>query len=77
LIPFSDPSEICAGSAEPPGEPLPDLGERFMRHSRGNAKGLKAVRPGMRSLAASRFETLPDMAALADRLFGACSQEAQ
>ncbi|BBD98862.1 hypothetical protein SAMIE_1023630 [Sphingobium amiense] len=53
-----------------PGEPLPDLGTRAVRHSRASADGVKAIRPGLRSLPLSRFSRLPDVAALVDHLVG-------
>jgi hypothetical protein len=53
-----------------PGQPLPDLGNRPVKHSRANAFGIKAVRPGMCGLPLARFERLRSIAALADRLFG-------
>lgn len=53
-----------------PGERLPDLGERVARHTRANRDGVKGQRPNIRILPASRFEILPDVAALAHRLFG-------
>jgi hypothetical protein len=52
-----------------PGEPLPDLGDRITRHSRGNA-GQKAQRPALRNLPKSRFEPLLRLDPIADRLFG-------
>ncbi|AMY69358.1 hypothetical protein [Frigidibacter mobilis] len=57
------------GAAEP-GGPLPDLGERAVRHTKGNAEGIKAIRPGLRSLPRNRFERVDNIQALADRLFG-------
>ena len=57
------------GAAEPGGM-LPDLGERPVKHTKGNAEGVKAVRPGLRSLSRSRFERIDTIQALADRLFG-------
>jgi hypothetical protein len=53
-----------------PGQPLPDAGGRIARHSRANSSGIKADRPHIRLLPATRFENLSDVAALADRLFG-------
>lgn len=53
-----------------PGQPLPDLGSRVARHTRGNSRGVKAERPDHRVVSASRFEKLDDIAHLADRLFG-------
>lgn len=53
-----------------PGQPLPDLGDRAVRHSRANAAGVKAIRPEQRSLALSRFERITSIDVLADRLLG-------
>jgi len=53
-----------------PGRPIPDLGDRAARHSRGNRDGIKAARPDHRIIPANRFEICPDIAALVDRLFG-------
>lgn len=53
-----------------PGEKLPPLGDRVVRHSKGNAKGEKALRPNLREVTAGRFKVLPSMAALAKELFG-------
>ena len=47
------------------GRPLPPLGDREVKHSRGNATGAKGVRPGLRRLpkgAFTRFETLKELA---------------
>lgn len=56
-----------------PGGRLPHLGERVAKHSRGNSDGVKAERPHIRILPSSKFETMTDVAALADELFGAAS----
>ena len=53
-----------------PGEPLPDLGNKVTRHTRGNQDGEKGERPALRNLAKSQFERLEGLDALADRLFG-------
>lgn len=53
----------------PAGKPMHNLGDRKARHSRANAQGVKAVRPGMRILRAGRFERIADISELADRLF--------
>lgn len=53
-----------------PGEPLPDLGERNVRHTKGNASGEKAFRNAHRLLCKTSFEILADLRVLADRLFG-------
>ena len=49
-----------------PGRALPDLGEREVRHSRGDAAGTKKVRTGLRRLpkgAFTRFDAIRDLAA--------------
>lgn len=54
-----------------PGAPLPNL-EKFpvAKHTKGNAKGVKKLRPNIRTVPLSVFEPLPDVAHLAQRLFG-------
>jgi hypothetical protein len=54
----------------PPGEPLPELGDKIAKHAKANAQGVKLERPGIRMVNLGRFERLPDAAALLDRLFG-------
>ena len=58
-----------------PGEPLPELGTKVAKHSRGNSQGVKADRPEHRVLPARRFERLADTAHLVDRLFGRLPQD--
>jgi hypothetical protein len=53
-----------------PGEPLPSPGVRIGRHTKGNAQGCKAERPGIRLLPRSKFERLDTIDLLAERLFG-------
>lgn len=53
-----------------PGSPLPPLGDRVARHSRGNAGGVKAERPAHRIVRGGLFERLDSDAELVDRLFG-------
>jgi hypothetical protein len=53
-----------------PGAPLPDLGGRISRHSRGNSEGTKGLRPDHRDVAMGRFERICDLDGLIDRLFG-------
>ena len=53
-----------------PGEPLPDIGSKITRHSKGDGVGTKSQRPALRNVSKSRFERLADIGALADRLFG-------
>jgi hypothetical protein len=53
-----------------PGEPTPTLGDRVGRHSKGNADGRKAEKPGHRVLGIASFERLATADLLAQRLFG-------
>jgi hypothetical protein len=53
-----------------PGQPLADVGNRPVRHSRANAAGVKAIRPEMRSLGLGGFERISTIGSLADRLLG-------
>jgi len=56
----------------PPGKPLPDItGMKIGRHTKGNAKGVKAERPMIRKIPLSRFEKIADLDALVARLFSA------
>lgn len=54
----------------PPGEAMPDPGERVARHARANAEGIKAERAMHRVIKGGRFSELPDFATLVDVLFG-------
>lgn len=49
-----------------PGQPLPDIGNRISRHSRGK----KAQRPAHRDISTKRFEPMTGLDMLIDRLFG-------
>lgn len=53
-----------------PGNRLPELGDRPVRHTKGDATGAKAVRPDLREVPRRRFERVCDYEALIDRLFG-------
>ncbi len=53
-----------------PGEPLPPLGDRAVRHTKADSQGVKAERPGLRQLPRSRFRSVETMDALLDLLFG-------
>ncbi|WP_300395755.1 hypothetical protein [Henriciella sp.] len=53
-----------------PGQSLPDLGERAVRHTRANSAGVKAERPGLRRLSRSDFRQLDDVGELVDAMFG-------
>jgi len=54
-----------------PGEPLPDLTQfKTTRHSKGNAQGIKNLRPNLRSVPLSQFEVVATIPELVERLFG-------
>jgi len=53
-----------------PGTPLPALGGRISKHSRGNSLGEKNERPIHRVVPKGRFEVLDSIAALVTKLFG-------
>jgi hypothetical protein len=53
-----------------PGKPVPHLGDKIAKHSRGNRTGHKAERPNIRVLRRSRFKTLNDMPEVIEALFG-------
>lgn len=69
-----DPATLELGPylwlGEAPGEPLPSPGGRIARHTKGNAQGVKAERPGIRLVPRSRFEKIESIDLLAERLFG-------
>jgi hypothetical protein len=52
------------------GQPLPDLGERVARHSKGDALGRKNERPSLRVVSKGRFKILGNMDDVIDALFG-------
>lgn len=55
----------------PPGAPLPCVqGFRIAKHTKANAQGIKAERPGKRQIPQSAFESVPTVDALFTRLFG-------
>ncbi|SIN65686.1 hypothetical protein SAMN02745824_1534 [Parasphingorhabdus marina DSM 22363] len=51
------------------GVKIPDIGERVVKHSRANAKGLKAIRPNLRNVPQSWFEEISNSEELCCRLF--------
>ncbi len=53
-----------------PGRPLPDLGDKAVRHTKADGQGIKAERADLRQLGRRQFETIPTMARLIERLFG-------
>ena len=56
------------GSA--PGHPLPSVGDRVTKHTKGNAVGVKGERPGHRDVRKTQFEAVATIAELSQRLFG-------
>ena len=56
-----------------PGEPLPPLGDRVGKHTKGDRTGLKAERPNIRILAKGRFSVLTTMDDVTQALFGVAS----
>ncbi|RZJ02123.1 MAG: hypothetical protein EON90_00575 [Brevundimonas sp.] len=54
----------------PPGQPLPALGDKAVRHNKADSQGVKAERADLRQLGRGRFETIADMEGLIERLFG-------
>jgi hypothetical protein len=54
-----------------PRRPLPDLtGFKIAKHTKGNALGVKAERPNLRTVALSHFETIGGALELSRVLFG-------
>ena len=56
--------------AGPPGSSIPPLGDKLVKHTKGDRSGLKAVRPALRNVPMSSFVTVSDTAELVVRLFG-------
>lgn len=54
----------------PPGQPMPALGNKAVRHTKADSQGVKAERADLRQLGRGRFESIPNMEALIERLFG-------
>jgi hypothetical protein len=54
-----------------PGEPLPPLGDKVGRHTKGDATGAKALRPALRVIPKGRFTRLETIEEVAEKLFGA------
>jgi hypothetical protein len=54
-----------------PGKPLPDLSQfKVAKHTKGNAHGLKAPRPGLRVVPRSAFVPIATIGELSECLFG-------
>lgn len=70
IDPVSFTTQAYRWFGSPIGLPLPELGDRMARHTKANSNGVKAERPGIRTLSKSRFETVQTMDDLIERLFG-------
>lgn len=53
-----------------PGLPLPDLGDRPVKHSKGNTSGEKTIRPLLRQIRKTSFRKMNSMSELATAMFG-------
>jgi len=53
-----------------PGQPLPPLGARVGKHTKGDRNGLKTERPSIRVLPRGEFRVLSAMNVLGEALFG-------
>ena len=53
-----------------PHRPLPELGDNLAKHTKANADGKKTLRPALRTLSKSKFETLNTIDEVFSRLFG-------
>jgi hypothetical protein len=54
-----------------PGQPLPTLGDRVARHSKGNSRGTKLARPSLRMVSKGKFTPVESIEKVVDLLFGA------
>ena len=76
---FVDPATLKLGPflwfGGEPGHRLPDLGERSVRHTRGDSTGEKKVRSGLRRLPKGMFTRLDSIEQLAIAMFGAANSE--
>lgn len=57
-----------------PDAPLPPLGDRVGKHTRGDSTGNKADRPNIRMIGKGQFSALPTMDSVAHALFGSASR---
>jgi hypothetical protein len=71
---FFHPATLALGPflwlGKSPAEPIGDLGDKVVRHTKGNKDGNKAERPGLRMVPRSRFTRLETMAEVVQQLFG-------
>lgn len=70
---FVDPTTLALGPflwfGGATGQPLPPLGDRAVRHTRGDAEGVKKVRTGLRRLPRGSFTRFDNIADLAMAMF--------
>lgn len=71
---FVDPLTLCLGPflwfGGEPSKPLPPLGDREVRHTRGDAEGTKKVRAGLRRVPKGLFTRFDSIEKLALAMFG-------
>ena len=76
---FVDPATLRLGPflwfGGEPGDPLPDLGNRSVRHTRGDSTGEKKVRSGLRRLPKGMFTRFDSIEQMAMAMFGGASSE--
>jgi len=76
---FVDPATLLLGPflwfGGKPGFPLPPLGDRAVRHSRGDSDGTKKVRAGLRRLPKGSFTRFNTMRDLAMAMFGSAQKD--
>lgn len=72
---FVDPTTLSLGPylwlGGAPGDPLPPLGDRAVRHTRADAEGQKKVRLGLRRVPKGAFAKFDTVRELAAAMFGA------
>lgn len=53
-----------------PGQPIPSLGDKIARHTKGNSEGVKLERPNIRVINKRKFREVKSMTELVRELFG-------
>lgn len=53
-----------------PHEPIPNLGDKVAKHTKGDSQGIKKEKPLHRVIALGKFHKVPSMAGIAELLFG-------
>lgn len=59
-----------------PGAPLPPLGNRVGKHTKGDSTGAKAERPNIRLIGKGQFSSLRTMESVVKELFGSLNKSA-